>query len=286
MKQVYLDDLKLHDLDDATCPFYIEIPIKGLEFPSLRVNSSARAGEDGININGIYLGERRIQMTGKVYDNASGFNHIALRKEFLANCAPIRDANNLLTPRILRFTDIAGNAYRAVVQVVSATMDFDQVRHSTFYIDLLADIEVIESYAEKSGTIAPYQGGGFVLPAILPIAFEAGTGGTVIITNAGDSKALPIITLSGTLTNPRISNLTTGKSLALSHTIASGESIVINMRQHTIVQGGVTNRIDKKTSDSAWFWLAPGPNILQLTTSASGENGTAYVVIRDAWVGV
>lgn len=286
MEQIYIGSLKIHDLTDATLQYFVNTPIKGLEFPALRVNSHNKAGQDGIAIPSIYLGERRIQITGVVHDVGSAANHVTLRQAFLSALAPTRDSNGVLTHKVLRFTALDGNEYRLEVEIVNAVMVYDQVRHSAFAIDLLATRAVIESYTQHSQVINPLTRGGFILPAILPVVFSEGTGGKATLNNAGDATAYPIITLAGPLTNPRITNLTTGEFIALTISLTDGESIEIDMLERTVVQGGVTNQLSTVSNDSSFFGLQPGDNSLQLVTGVSGEAGTATIAWRDAYVGV
>lgn len=286
MQQIYINDFKIHDLDDPALQFFVQPPIKGLEFPDLRINSHNKAGQDGISVNSIYLGERRVQLTGKVVDVGSQANHVVLRRSFLAALAPQRDSTGLPVAKLLRFTALDGTQYQLEGQVVGADMDYDQVRHSTFLIDFLATRPTIDSYDEFEGTISTLTHGGFVLPAVLPVTFSGGTGGNLILTNEGDTVAPIIITLAGALTNPRIYNATTDEWIALTLSLGSSEELTIDTLEHTVVQGESTNRISTVSDDSTYFGLAPGDNELHLTTSVSGETGTATIRGRHAFIGV
>lgn len=285
MQTIYIDAFKIHDLADDTLQYYVSPPIKGLEFPSLRSNVHTNASEDGVHVNAIYFGERRVTLTGKVHDVGSSANHMALRKAFLAALAPIRSSSGVLTQRELRFTDLAGDSYRLLGQIIGQpVMEYDQVRHSNFLIDFLGDSNVIESDDVQTVTLNNYTGGGFVLPAILPVIFSAGAGGSAIATNDGNEAAKPMITLAGPLTNPIITNQTTGESIQLTLTIAAGTEVVIDMAERTVIQGGETSQLAYKSGD--WWVIEPGDNTLRLTTSVSGEAGNAVIEFRHAWVGV
>lgn len=287
IKQLYLDDLKLHDIEDPTCPFFIAPNIKGLEFPTLRVGSHNRAGQDGIALTSIYLGERRMQFIGTVFDSVDPSMHAELRRSLVSVLKPIRDTNSILVTRTLRFTTIDGQEYRLLVQVVKGDVPMELNHHSEFVLDLLATSSVVESLSEKTAVINTSTRGGFVLPVVLPIVFSAGTGGQALLTNDGDDIAYPVITLDGPLTNPRLTNVTTGDFIALTLTIATGETVEIDMNPnaHTIMQGGTTNRYSSKSAGD-FFGLAPGNNMIKLATGISGEAGTATFKWRDAFVGV
>lgn len=285
MEEVYLDSLKLHDLNDDTNPYHIMPPIDGLGFTELRLGANPRAGADGTSINSSYLGERRVALRGKLTDVGTSAQHIANRRALIAACAPTRDSNGVIQLKTLRFKDLAGDTYRVLGEVVPNSIPVDNPRHSTFFIDFLCHSKYIEAYTASSVEITPLTRGGFILPAILPIVFDEGTGGGATATNNGDAPAFPALTLDGPLTNPRLTNATTGEYIALTVTIGDGEQYVIDMAERTIVQGGVTNRMAKKSGGSFWA-LASGANDIVLTTSVAGELGTVTVDWRDAFYGV
>lgn len=286
MKQIAIDGFRIQDLDDGTLQYFVQPPIKGLEFPALRVGSHDRAGDDGVEVTSVFLGERRIQLTGKVFNVTSASAHVALRREFLSVVAPQRDVNDLIIHKTLTFTTLDDAQYQLSIEVVGATMDWDNVRHSTFLIDILATQATIDSLEQFSKSISVVTRGGFILPVILPALLGAGSGGSSVLTNDGDTIAYPVITIIGPLTNPRITNNTTGEFISLVLGLTDGQSIVIDMLARTAVQGGITNQISAVSDDSSWFGLQPGDNELQISTGISGETGTATVTWHDTFVGI
>lgn len=285
MKTVYIDDFKIHDIQDSASPYFIKPPIKGLEFAKLRISSHNKAGKDGIAIPSIFKGERRIELVGVSRNVTSADQHAQIRRAFLAALGPTRDSDGILIDKELRFTTMDDSTYRLLVQVVDVEMPWDQMRHSSFRLDILSVSDNIESFEEHSVTIYPMAGGGFVLPAVLEVILDAGAGGSATATNAGDETAYPIITLNGPLTNPRIFNDSTGEFIALTLTISDGESVEIDPAEPTVVQGGVTNRIGAVSDDSTYFGLGSGNTLLRLTTSVPGEGGSATFTWRDTFGG-
>lgn len=286
MQECWIDDLKIHDLDDDSLPYWLMPPIKGLEATAVRVGSNPRAGDDGHSINSSYQGERRVELIGKIGDVGNEQDHITRRQALLAATKPTRDSNSIIVLKTLRFTDLAGNEYRLIGEVIRADVPMDNPRHSTFAIDFLAHSRFIESYSAASLTINPLTRGGFILPVVLPISFAEGSGGEGSATNNGDEPAYPIITLDGPLTNPRLENVTTGAFMALTLTIGVGEQVVIDMGERTIVQGGVTNRMSTKSSDSSFWALPAGLSEIRLTTGVAGEGGQAVLSWRHAYSGL
>lgn len=286
MEQVYLDSFKLHDIDDDVLPYWIMPPIKGLESAALRVNTHNRAGQDGTITNSIYQGERRINWAGKVASQDNS-DHVTDRRALLAALTAQRDSNGLLVHKTLRFTAMDGNEYQIQVDVVGTpTMDIDNLRHSTYYVDLLANQPALLGTTQHSAEITTLTRGGFVLPALVPIVFSSSVGGQATLNNAGNTTTFPIITLTGPLTNPRLINKTNSEYMAFTISLADGEYLTIDTYNHTIVQGGVTNRMSTLSSESTYLALASGNSIWELTTGVSGELGKATAVWFDAYDGI
>jgi hypothetical protein len=106
---------------------------------------------------------------------------------------------------------------------------------------------------------------------------------TSAVTTGGSWNEYPVIDLTGPLTNPRITNYTTGEILNLSAgTIPGSVSYTIDCRYgyKTVTDSLVTNRIDELSDDSdlATFHLQPGINIIGV--SASGTAAASAVSIR------
>lgn len=285
MKKIWIDSTKIHDIKDTSIKFFVSTPIEGLTFPSLRVGSFANASQDGVTVVSSFAGERRITLTGKVMADTPS-DLITQRQKLASLLYPDRDDNDYPNTRILKFEAMDGTTYRVECQVVGAQMPQEFLTHNRFLIDLLATKTVIEHDTESTTTVSPYQLGGVVIPAEVPAAYDAGEGGTKVVTNSGDVATYPVLTLSGQLTNPRIENTTTGKFMALTHTVGSLETVTIDMRERTIMQGGVTNLINTKSGDSRFWKLEPGDNVIKLTTGVTGESGNVEISYRNAFVGV
>jgi hypothetical protein len=291
MEQMIIEDtagnsLTIHDLNDASVPYFVMPPIDGLEFPTIRTGEYDNAGTDGINITSQYTGERRVNITGKAFQSINFADFVTKRRNFLNMCRPRRDANGALIIQTLRFKAMDGNTYRLIGRVVDATMPIEYPNQSTFTIDFLATSAVIEDYTASSASLNPLTPGGFILPVILPIVFDSGTGGSVTINSTGNEDAYPIFTLTGPLTNPRIYNAASGKYMALTLSITGGQTVVIDMLNKTVVLGGTTSEMSTLTSDSSFWPLNPGSSLLTLSTSVNGEAGSVSIVWRNAYTGV
>lgn len=118
----------------------------------------------------------------------------------------------------------------------------------------------------------------------IQIGTSTGTGSGEI-DNAGDYPAWPTITFNGTVTNPKITNVTTGEFIQINYGLTSGESIAITYDNDilTIVKNDGTNIIQYLTSDSTLFTIRPGINALSFTSANMGSGAGCSVNIFDTW---
>lgn len=123
--------------------------------------------------------------------------------------------------------------------------------------------------------------GGFVWPFTWPLTWPgAGSGSQTVVYNAGTAYTYPVVTLTGPLTNPAITNLNNGRSVALALTLNAGEELVLDFGDRSAVIGGTVNRYPY-LSRAEWFTLEPGNNGIVLL--ADSGTGTAFVEWRNAW---
>ena len=97
------------------------------------------------------------------------------------------------------------------------------------------------------------------------------------VNNPGMAPSSPVITISGAVTNPVITNTTTGQTLALTMALAAGESVVVDCARFTATKGGVG--VVSALGDAfltGGFKLAPGINAITVA-------GTGTPNVKLAW---
>lgn len=111
----------------------------------------------------------------------------------------------------------------------------------------------------------------------------------VTCTNKGSMETYPIVRLTvenpGSITNPTITNLTTGEAIVFSGTYSAGQSLVLNMANRTALLGtGATAFPNLNVSASKWWLIQPGAN--EIAISGESISGTAKLTVewRSAWV--
>lgn len=85
------------------------------------------------------------------------------------------------------------------------------------------------------------------------------------IANDGNFNAFPVLKIEGAITNPVITNLTTGKSMSLTGVLASGEVWTIDTAKKKITDQNGVNKFSAFAVGSNWLELAPGNNAIALT---------------------
>ena len=127
-------------------------------------------------------------------------------------------------------------------------------------------------------------GTGFVVPVVTPFTFGASTLSVTSVIALPDIAAIdsfPIITLTGPINTPVITNNTTGDSLTFTTNLGSGTVYTIDTRYGyksvTDQLGAVKTGDLSNTSDLATFSLVPGDNSITVTgTSATVATSISF----------
>lgn len=99
------------------------------------------------------------------------------------------------------------------------------------------------------------------------------------------------LTSSGTVTNPTITNLTTGEYISLEETLESNELITINTQRgqksvYKSYDSTKENIINSLSADSSWITLAPGSNQFTYTADAGSDSLIVTVKHKNQYSGV
>lgn len=118
--------------------------------------------------------------------------------------------------------------------------------------------------------------GGLVFPLVFPLVFGAGAAiPDMVATNTGTLTTWPVITITGPVTGPIITNVTTGQILAFNPTfvVPAGQTLTVDTDARTVTLTGV-NRRDQLVTAS-WFGLAAGVSTHLRFTSAGSYDPAA-----------
>lgn len=125
--------------------------------------------------------------------------------------------------------------------------------------------------------------GGLILPTGVPLTAPL-TGAVVnetTLVNNGTANMAPTVTFFGPLTNPAISNNTSGYTLSLAYTLLAGDSLVVDFEARTAMLNGTASRTYALDTSATWWDILPGANDIVFTGAAG--TGYAEVRYRSAW---
>lgn len=284
MKNIYIDGLQIHT-NTGNIGYAVHTPVQGLDMATIRLSSYEKIGEHGAFISNQLYGERLITLEGYIY--AQDLPTFNLRRRALSNIIQInKDANSVPVPHLVQFTTMDDVALQFYGYLKSFKMDMTLLTKADFQLQLFCpDFSLDNQFLTTTalGTVSPV--GGCIIPIIIPAVLDPAVGGVVNCVNNGDCDAYPIITLNGPLTDPIIESDTLNRFIALNLTLAVGESVVIDMKNKTIMKG-TTPIFSDVIAGSNWFWLIPGSNLISLITSNTGDAGNASIAYRDAYLGI
>lgn len=279
------DNLVIHDVYFFN-GFLVQMPLQGFDSPEMRMTEYDNPGEDGARVTSQNYGGRLITIQGMMQGSDAN-NYDYLRRALTSATSIRRDQfGNPVAKRCQCVTD-NGVSFFVDGYFKRPVFDLTHINHTRFMIQLVVPSPFIyEETPQSSGAITRASGGGFILPVILPIVSTAAIGGNVELNNQGTGYSYPIITLTGPLTNPYINNATEDKSMQLTYTINSGDEVIIDMAEKSIMLNGTSPLLSTKTSDSDWWTLAPGFNDISFSTGSSSDTGNMQVEYYNSYIGI
>jgi hypothetical protein len=277
MKNLYINGLQIHS-NTTDLGFVISQTSEGFEFPDIRLNHYDKPGEHGAIVSNQLYSARTFILQGRV--SGATIAQYQLNRRLLQNAVRIvKDSNSAPIPLLLKFQTMDDLQLQANVYIAKLPK-FKQksLNHSEFYLELLAPDPYLYNQSATQQNINIPSGGGATYPVIYPVVYSAKTGGTANITNNGDA--------TGPLTSPFIKNLTTGDIFLVNYTLQTGDVLVVDMANKTMVLNGTTNAMQYFASGNAWINFPPGVNNVTFSSSISANTGTVAISYRDAYVGV
>ena len=260
--------------------------VTGLGNLDIRISGDLYSGRDGGFVSTQFLDQRGISIQGTIFadDSATAENK---RREVIAA------VSGLDVEMVIR--TFAGSEYTIQTKLVKIDgLEFNGNKFSyQFRIELLApDPYIYETTDgdELSAAIAISEGGGYTMDYntdegyVLPVEWEASEQ-PVTITNNGNATFTPVIYLYGELSNPVITNQTTGQSMSLTLTSSTGDVIKIDNKNRTITLNG-GNILALMGSSSQWIEIQPGDNIFVLTTDTQADTGSGLIEWFNTYIGI
>lgn len=216
-----------------------------------RADNPAQAGSDALNaLEGLW---RNRELRNR-----------ATKYAILRSCIGGRTRRAYGRPR--RYDEVAGNmTNRGITPVVC---DFT-VPDATWYDD---------EETELSIPLAASTGSGLTSPLVTPLVTSSVSATTAALTSGGSKPTWPVVTFHGPCADPRV-RFNTGLVIALTETIAAGESITVDPRpwQRVVTQtSDGANKAGSLTYDTPpmrQMFLDPGTyEVIYTATDSSGSS--------------
>ena len=254
--------------------------IAGLDLPDLRTNDVARSGAHGTFVGADWANGRTITMELEAF----GLTAAALE----ATIAPLLAAFVPTGSEALLAFKLPGQVDRFVnarCRRRGWLIDNEYAMgNANISVEFYAsDPRIYAATLTSLSATLPTVSGGLTFPAAAPFVFgSAGSGGAIAANNSGTFETPWTATFSGPLVAPALTHTGQGKTLALTGTLAAGETLVLDSAAKTVMLNGTASRYSWLTAASQWFTLEPGSNPLAFA-GASGA-GSCTVTFRSAWL--
>ena len=252
----------------------------GLGHPNVNFYEEKTAYQNGSSYVGLSFQDRKLDFTFTIVDTTVGA--FTVKKQLVQKMFNPERGNGVL--QIIRDS----TTYYCDVYSLGAK-PMGGSGHGSFWQDYqltFAGLDCSFYGASNSYSLTSFSGG-FSFPFSFP--FSLGTvGWTQTVTNAGDMKSPPTITIVGEVSHPRITNTTTGKYIELCGVLA-GETVVINCTTGKITKtvGGVTsNAMHYMTMDSDFLTVLSGANTITYTATTGIVGTTVTFQFYDRYSGI
>lgn len=257
------------------------VRLEVFDLPDLRTGDRVRAGDDGMYPGTDLVGGRLIEAELEAWAQTDDL------------LAPVIESLLLMTspqrselPLVMRIAGWDDDLYVLARprrrNKLSIKQDTTQGVIAGITVQYFSTDPRLYSLTETGTALSvPTSTSGMTFPESPPITFGAGSSASETITNLGTFDSPPRATLVGPLTNPQLENVTTGQILALTGSLASGETMHINFLNRTVLLEGTASRYSWVDDPNGWWMLQPGDNEIRLNGTGAGS---ATMYTRSAWV--
>lgn len=126
--------------------------------------------------------------------------------------------------------------------------------------------------------------GGLRVPIRVPIQITGtSVSGDGLATNDGTEASWPVVRITGPVTDPSITNVTTGQTVTWNGTLAAGEYVVIDMSAQSALLMGQVDYTGRLSPDEFWA-VHPGDNLIAFRGSSTGPGTQAEIQFRSAYL--
>lgn len=264
-------------LSDWESGWLLQPGARGLDMPTFAFTTDESPGVDGYELRDVRASTKEIVLPLAFWANDSRSAYQARRRALIKSLNPKRGVGSLTLTQPDGAARSIGAYYTGGIEgdeSLDAAGERWCINTITFACPSpywAGDTVSVDFKAATSATFFP----------VLPLQVgDSQVLGSVTIDNPGDAAAYPIWTVAGPATVITLTNGTTGKTLVLTRTITSSDTVVIDTRERrqTALLNGTIN-LWPALSDASELWaLDEGINECTLTvtsaTSATSVNLT------------
>ena len=257
----------------------------GLQSPLRRVSSFDLSGQSGAFVTGAFYGAR--VLTIKVEIIGSTVSDFGDRVNTMIEAFDLENGEAEMT-----IVDKDGDSYTVsgYGRIVSDGPGFGELKRGVYTFEFFCqDHRILSATASTYSLGLSADDGGAAIPTEVPMTLEASTGGSVVVTNDGNTEAHLIIQLNGPLTaNVSIRNVTTDKRMIYQADIATGKYVTIDTRNKTVLDDLGANVIGNCSSvHRDFFTLQPGDNNIVFDhDDVYNATASADLTWYDSYIGI
>lgn len=259
------------------------IQADGFDMPELRTGDVVRPRDHGMLAGDDFLSGRTINMDLAVVGSTAAVLDTKLAT--LATMGYPLGADEVELPLVFQLPGQSKRRVNARLRRRSYPIDISILAGHMSKVTLqffATDPRIYDNTLTTLSISLPVTSGGLGWPVGWPLGWSSSTSGGATFNNIGTFETRPIVTFTGPLTSPNIQNVTTGQQWSSIFDLQSGDQLVVDFAQRTVLLNGTASRYSYVTAASSWWTLIPGNNVLMI--GAAAGSGSATVTARSAWM--
>lgn len=278
--QLNTDGVILNDEITAPGTPFVDVEkVSGLDSAPIRETRRDHEGVDGGFIDAEFEVGREITIEGTVYSNGQPLE--SYLDNLKSNYAPVAD------PVPFYYITETNLNRLLFVKPLGCEYDWDLARRlgmTPIAIKMYAEDPRI--YTNSLQTVPFSMGATITNGFSFNLGFNLTFGGVAAtpdgqyVTNGGNRPTPAIFTINGPVTTPLIINDTLGLSLLFDIDLLAGETLVVDISNHTVRLNGTANRRNTLVVPN-WFLLGKGQSFIRFRGIAG--SGNMVLTFRDAW---
>ena len=237
----------------------------GLGLPEIRDDDAELEGDDGSS-GGLDLYATR-SISATIGISADDRDALGAARDLLAAAFRRVDGPRQTVPFVVR---LAGTSRRFEVRPRRLELPWEGVARVGMMVGGAFRLDALDPYAyavdETSETIE------------IP---DTSTTASAVLTNAGNGRTRPVVTITGPATDPVVANLETGLAIRTSIVLGSSDVLVVDVAAARMTLNG--SPVWAGASDYEPMELVPGAQEIAFSRATDSIPATAQIVWRDAW---